>query len=381
MMKFYLSLSTSIANAIKEYEVVYKINVDRHTLKDAFNRELGNPPSYFLAKPKFEHKITDNGTVEQISKIVKLCKSQPRDLEYVCNELKLCPSDAKKLIDKAIEEGYSIGIDGNKLAFNGLQQTNTHSINFPKAQKDIIFAAISDTHVGSKHYRPHELESFILQAYEEGVRDVFHAGDVVDGANVFPGQEYELEHHGLDAQVEQVVSTFPKFPDMKYHYIDGNHDGSFKKKSGQLAGKYLEHVSRATRDDMHYLGECEASVYFGGSSDKEGVLIQLHHPRGASAYASSYRLQRRIDSFMGGLKPQILLSGHDHEVISLFRRNIFAFKTASFQGQSLFAKEKSLAPCIGGWIITASVADDFSIRKLSSRFIPYYGSEERRIYA
>lgn len=53
------------------------------------------------------------------------------------------------------------------------------------------FAVVSDTHIGSKLARLDELHTFYDICREKKIKDIIHAGDIVDGNKMFFGHEAE----------------------------------------------------------------------------------------------------------------------------------------------------------------------------------------------
>lgn len=168
----------------------------------------------------------------------------------------------------------------------------------------VDFGIVTDTHIGSIY----ETNELLVKAYEvfkrEGIREVFHAGDICDGENMYRGQVYEIYAHGADAQVQAVVTRYPRIPGIVTHFILGNHDFSFWKQSGNNIGKKISEA----RPDLHYIGDDEADVNL--KTPKGHAILRLRHGGGGTAYAISYKVQQYINSLSGGQKPNILIQGH-----------------------------------------------------------------------
>lgn len=227
------------------------------------------------------------------------------------------------------------------------------------------FAAIGDTHLCSHQEKLEALYGFYNICKKEGIKDVYHAGDILEGQSTYYGQEYEIHTFGADNQVRYCVENYPKVKGITTHFITGNHDYAFYKKLGVDVGKHIA----AQRDDMNYLGAFEADIFW-----KKIRLIRLVHPDGGMPYALSYRLQRYVEQIASGSKPKIILAGHLHTQYQMDYRNIFIFGVGCFQGQTPFILRKGINPTIGGWIITIKVLDDKSksIIEIIPRFIKFY---------
>lgn len=114
-----------------------------------------------------------------------------------------------------------------------------------------------------------------------------------------------------------------------------------------------------------YLGEHEAIINING------VKIMLWHGEDGASYALSYRLQKIIESFTGGEKPNILLAGHDHKYGNFFIRNVHAVGAGCIQKQTPWMRRKRLAAYEGFNIIEATIKDE-EVKRFKSEWIPFY---------
>jgi predicted phosphodiesterase len=363
--------STSLAQAVRKARELWGGGSHRDSFRNAFIAAYGAQPTTRLAQ-------VDGKTDMAVKDLVNAVRrGGVSTLEQICNSMHLCPKDVRDLAKRAIDDGYSIKIeDDGKLHFAGLQpRGKATSITFPKVCHDLKFAICSDLHFGSKYHRGDELADFAKQAYKAGVRDVFVAGDMLDGTRMWEGQEFDLTHHGFDDQSDEMIRSLPSHKGMTWHFITGNHDGSFWKKSGMEPGRALTMKAKNRgRNDLNYLGAEDAVCYYGGASEGEGLCIELYHPKKAGSYARSYHLQNYIASMTPGTKPQILVSGHEHSYIAMYERNVWAIKPGTFQSQTPFMARLRLMPALGGAIVRVRCAEDWSIRSLNCEWVPYFGS-------
>jgi predicted phosphodiesterase len=236
----------------------------------------------------------------------------------------------------------------------------------------VKFGVVGDTHIGSLY----EHEDVLHLAYkifrEEGIKTVYHTGDICEGENMFPGQDYEIYAHGADAQVKACEQRYPRFKEINTYFITGSHDLSFYKRAGIDIGERITE----RRPDLIYLGREQSDVII---KTKHGeIVLRLVHPGKGTAYALSYHPQKYIESLSGGQKPNILLIGHYHKAEYLpCYRNIFTLQTGSIQGQSPFMKRQNLAAHVGFWTVEFRVADDNGIMRFKPEFFAHY--EERII--
>lgn len=226
------------------------------------------------------------------------------------------------------------------------------------------FGVVSDTHIGSIHEKTAELGAAYRYFHKEGIKDVFHCGDVAEGEGVYRGQEYERYMTGADTLVKHIVETYPAINGMKTYFITGSHDLSYYKTAGYDIGiRISEH-----RPDMIYLGQDTADLKI-----TKNFTIRLVHPGGGTSYALSYQVQKYIESLSGGQKPTIILFGHYHKAEYLpCYRNIFAFQSGCFQGQTTFMRRKRLPSHLGFWTIEAMVNKKRLVSRVKAEFVAFY---------
>ena len=231
--------------------------------------------------------------------------------------------------------------------------------------EEIKIAVIGDTHLGSKYTQFTHLNNFYDICKAEGVKDVYHAGDLTDGIKMRPGHEFELYAVATDDILHDVVNNYPKRKGITTHFITGNHDASIYKHVGHDIGRSIAH----NREDMNYLGRDCAVIKL-----TKKCTLELRHPWDGTAYSLSYKPQKMIDAMESDSKPNILVIGHYHKAEYLFYRNIHAFQAGCFEGQTPFTRGKGISVHIGGWILTIKVLKDGTIKSITPQFIPYYKS-------
>lgn len=229
------------------------------------------------------------------------------------------------------------------------------------------FGVVSDLHLGSLYDRHDIIETAWGILKKEGVKEVFVPGDIHEGIRMYPGQEFEVEYHGADAQLQHSIDSWPEYKGMKSIVIGGNHDFSFVKHGNFDIVKAFGNA----RDDVEVVGQDEALVTV--QVGKYPIKIMLSHPHGGSSYAISYRSQKFIESLPGGRKPHILLQGHYHKSDYLpCYRNVLAFQAGCLQSQTPhFMRPKGLAAHLGFWIIEVRTTKN-GIARCKGEFIPFY---------
>jgi UDP-2,3-diacylglucosamine pyrophosphatase LpxH len=234
-----------------------------------------------------------------------------------------------------------------------------------RGERTIRFGLMGDTQFGSKYAQITALHEFYDICKNEGITTVYHTGDITDGLKMRTGHEYELYEISADGQCDDVVANYPKREGITTYFITGNHDASLYKIAGYDIGRDIANK----RSDLIYLGRDCAVVNL-----TPNCTLELRHPWDGTAYALSYKIQKMIEAMESDSKPNILAVGHYHKAEYLFYRNVHAFQTGCFQGQTPFTRGKGISIHIGGWILTVTVDSEGHVQRISPEFIPYYKS-------
>ena len=231
--------------------------------------------------------------------------------------------------------------------------------------KIIKIAIMGDTQIGSKYTQLTYLHEFYNLCEKEGVKDVYHTGDITDGLKMRVGHEYELYRVSADDMRDDVIKNYPKKDGITTHFISGNHDASIYK---QVGYDICQAIANA-RPDMKYLGRDCAVVNL-----TPNCTLELRHPWDGTAYALSYKPQKMIESMESDSKPNILAIGHYHKAEYLFYRNVHCLQTACFQAQTPFTRGKGISTHLGGWIVKIRVDSEGTIQSFAPEFVPFYSS-------
>lgn len=224
----------------------------------------------------------------------------------------------------------------------------------------IRLGCITDTHVGSLYF----IDDLLYRAYEEFRKEkvdfILNPGDLTDGFNMFPGHVFELEDIGYEAQKKHAIEIYSDCP-APLKVCDGNHDRSFSKTNGAMIVKDIcEALPNA-----EFLGQDVGILWI----DK--INIMLWHGEDGNSYATSYRLQKIVESLSGGSKPNLLIAGHTHKQAHLFIRNVHVISAGCIQLQTPFMRGRRIEAHTGFWILDIWKKED-SINKLSATWYPFY---------
>lgn len=239
----------------------------------------------------------------------------------------------------------------------------------------IRFGLIGDTQIGSLYQERDGLAAFYQRCYDEGVMDVLHAGDVIDGWRVYKGQEFELRPEGKSwaEQKNLFINEMPRHDGQRTVFITGNHDVSFKNLVGLAVGDELA----AVRPDWKFIGQDIGDVTLK-TKQGQAFRVRLLHPGGGTAYAVSYHAQKIVEAMSGGEKPDMVAIGHYHKAFFMpAYRNVESIQVGCFQSQTPFMIRQHIAAHVGGWILTVHLNER---KKLTSRvkaeFVGFYSEQE-----
>ena len=242
----------------------------------------------------------------------------------------------------------------------GLGETTPAKVQVDFKGDVLRFGFLTDTHIGGENYKPELLDAVFSHFEKRRMHFVTHTGDVCEGMSNRPGHIYELTHLGADAQRRYAIQELSKWPG-KMYLIDGNHDRWFYKSSGTIIVKDIAEAL----PNAEFLGHDEGDIHYGN------IWIKLFHGEDTSSYATSYRIQKLIESFTGGEKPHILLMGHTHKQGSFFERHIHAVSGGALSTQSRWMRSKRMANHTGAWDIEV-VQNESGVVRFTTTWIPFY---------
>jgi hypothetical protein len=206
--------------------------------------------------------------------------------------------------------------------------------------------------------------------YSRGIREILIPGDLLDGC--YRHGVFELSHTGLEDQTRDLFETLPKLAGLSYHAITGNHDHTFTELTGVNVGGYIRgYFAERGRKDLTFYGDCGAFLKI------RGAVVHLWHPLGGMSYAKSYKLQKQIEKYGAGEKPDILLGGHVHQFTVVEDRGVFAALCPTFQASgSAFSKRLGGQPALGGLIVSWEIAGKDLVRNFAVERRRYYEVEK-----
>lgn len=272
--------------------------------------------------------------------------------------------DAKR--DALAKLAAACSADELALLAAGGHPTAHHTLVTDFRGEQYDFFHVTDTHVGSKFYRPDWWRACV----DEGKRvqdrtgrplALYHTGDLTEGMSRREGHVYELTHLGFTAQRDLADAELALWEGEAY-LIDGNHDRWFLKAND---ARIVADVC-ALRPGRHFLGHDYGRHTVGG------VHLDLFHGEDGASYAISYRVQKVLEAMTGGEKPHVLLLGHDHKAILLpHERNVACFGGGTLQERTPWQRAKRLAAHPGFWHVSLRLGGG-EVRAVTGTFYPFY---------
>lgn len=275
---------------------------------------------------------------------------------------------AATLLDRLEEVGASW--HGRFLRFEK-PDTGSLSLDFLQStKKPIRIGLVGDTHLGSRYSRLDALRLQYELFRQEGITDVLHAGNIVDG-HIPRINGGDLLAHSIDDQTLFCIDNYPQHRGITTHFITGDDHEGWWQKEGFNFGRYLEMMAKKEgRKDLHYIGHVEADVCF--NTPKGKIMAKVQHPGGGSCYARSYTSQKIVESLEGGEKPHFLILGHYHVSSYIVERNVHVVSLPGFQDQTIFARKKRLRMEVGGSILSFHVTEAGTPSRVSVEFNMFY---------
>jgi len=319
-------------------------------------------------------------TVEGISidALLKAIKDKPQTLLELSHTFDRSPDTMRKAIEQLMERSYEISqTEGQRHVWSTKipKIVAPPTILWDKDTWEFRLGVMSDWHDGSKSAQISARNKAIETMYDEGVRDIIVAGDINTGYDVYQGQELDIVSPRPDDQIAITETYCPRYDDLRYHLMGGNHDYDFIKHGGHNALKRL----CERRDDFLYYGYDLVTVPLTESVD----ALVWHGSRG-QAYAMSYKSQKFLEQVAfeqlmevvkNNIAPKVrfLFVGHWHSILmGYWKGPIYVQHTGGFEGQTNLSKRMGVFPELSAVILEGKITKDKNIiRDLSVRYLRF----------
>lgn len=265
--------------------------------------------------------------------------------------------------DKLLKK-YNIGLsDLESILKSGKKKPENNKKSIDVGSKKFYYAYFSDAHIGSNAFKPEVYDKMLKLINMYHPDFVLNIGDTLEGMSGRDGHVYELTHIGFNQQFNYAVDLLNRIK-LPIFGIDGNHDAWYEGKNNQgvIVGEELQ----KNITNYNHIGQME------GNLNVDGVNIKLFHANDGTAYAASYKLQKLIESFSGGEKPEIVHSGHYHKSLYMFTRNVHGIESGTLCGQSKFMRGKKIPAHTGFGFVKVWHNGDGEVRRFNHEFVPFY---------
>jgi predicted phosphodiesterase/biotin operon repressor len=242
--------------------------------------------------------------------------------------------------------------------------------------EEIKFGIVSDTHLCNKFARKDVLEAAYDEFKAQGVKEVFHAGNIIDGECRF--NRYEIVAHGAHDQTAYLADHYPQRAGITTYFITGDcHEGWFTRDTGIRIGWYMEKwCEEMGRKDMKHIGHLEQDVLFERPHGQ--LRMRIMHPGGGTPYATSYPSQKMVESFQGGDKPQVLILGHYHKFDWTYPREVATIMAGSTCDQTSFMRKQKISSHVGFSVCSMGIREDGSLGRFAVAWHPFYDAAYHR---
>ena len=369
----------NVRSALNDREaIVWNRKTKEYTIGSERLRELLDAPEAKQVESSPPEKETSENSekderLEIPNGIVDRLRNEGLTYEDIEAAYGLKNNAGRRLLQRLREEGYRIDFketdqNGKRLFYIPKEQDKRYKAGAGDGVYHI--AVVSDTHLGSKAEHLEELHDFYDRAQERDVDFVVHSGDISDGWKVHKGHINEIkgEASGWDRLTRYVVENYPERQGLDTLFISGNHDHKLQRRTGIYFGERLENK----RDDLHWLGDSQATVILDAAND---IDIELIHPSGGQPYTVGYRLQTLYRDRGLDQRPSIAIVGHLHGSVYAETEGVYGFYAGGWKGTTTWGKRKGFQTTIGGWFLEIEIVDGH-IRRIVPEWVSYEDSGE-----
>jgi len=293
-------------------------------------------------------KLSIDELTDLESSILEIIKDRRVSIGEISRQVDRSRETIIKTIDSLREKNYEVELDETSREVFVPQEPGREfkPTEFKYFKNSYIIGLVSDTHFCSRYSQPTLLYDAYANFNKRQVDFVLHAGDLVDGKNMYRGQETEVFKHGADEQAQYVVENYPRLErGRKTYIIGGQHDRSFYRDGGF---NIVKAVCKERKDLVN-------KGFYKADFAIKGLRIELQHPGGGIAYALSYKPQKIIESIVGfvssisNLSPPILVVfGHWHTAVHLPNyMGVDVVSLPCYQAQTPYLEQLGKMPTVG----------------------------------
>lgn len=169
-------------------------------------------------QPRFDPKdpIVRSDTIKLLSKNKRIGVS----LATLATRLNTNLENVKKVLEVvAQQDGYNLTEDFGLWKITDVLPPVQPLTISKLSGKEISFGLVSDTHLCNEHSRLDILEAAYDTFQKAGIKEVYHAGNIIDGE--FKFNRYELLAHGVHEQANYLADHYPQREGITTYFISG----------------------------------------------------------------------------------------------------------------------------------------------------------------
>ena len=352
---------------ISNREIARQLNLDKDTIAKWRGRKV---------YPVDNMQSSISSTLpEQIHKWLRLHKQQV-SIDEISNHFDVAIGKVRQALSDLRAQKKSIAIiDELRVSSDMyLPQSEPTRIDIRKFKgRTIRFGVTSDEHLCSKYHREDIREALFDIWERQGITTVYECGNMIDGEARF--NKHDLLVHGMQNQVDYFIEHWPNRKGMTTHFVTGDdHEGWYVQREGVNIGEYIQMCAeKAGRQDLKFLGHMEHDIII--KAKHGNATLRIMHAGGGSAYATSYSVQKIVESLTGGTKPDVMLVGHYHKAEYSYVRNVHVVQAGCQEDQTPFMRKLKIQAHLGGWTVSFDVDDYGNIHEFTPQFHPFYDRE------
>ena len=345
----------------------------RKGYREGFNKTV--PPQNNPPKPKSDLAESLYGYFRRINGR----RTSPEHIMDLSDKFDCSPSKIRSAVEELREQGFLMelndGVVGLGNAMPEIHEEERIDISKFKG-KQIRIGLTADNHLGSKYHRQDVLNALYDIWQAQGIDTVYQCGNMVDGEARFNKHDLCIPA-GVENQVDYFIEHWPQRKGITTRFICGDdHEGWYTQNFGVDFGKLIMRAAAEKgRKDLEYLGYMEHDVLF--NAPHGSCKMRIIHAGGGSAYALSYSVQKIVESYQGGEKPNILLVGHFHKAEYSYPREVHVVQAGCTEDQTPFMRKKRLQAMVGGWTISFTLDDNGIVHDFMPQFHAFY---DRQFY-
>jgi hypothetical protein len=150
-----------------------------------------------------------------------------------------------------------------------------------------------------------------------------------------------------------------------------DHEGWYVQREGVNIGQLLELAAKkAGREDITDIGYMERDIELA-----PGQVMRVIHAGGGSAYATSYKAQKYMESLQGGEKPRIVVMGHYHKFEFGYPREVYCVQPGCCQDQTPFLRKNQIQAHVGGCILDIHVNEAGILDEVGCTFKSFFDKQ------